>query len=133
LRAITSEVIAAARGVDNAAAPLASGVNAMPLFQRHRWIPLLLLIGLSVLTVLGIVEVGITGLFVDNLNHAAGRQIFFDLGVALTLVLTGLWRDARARGRSPWPWFGLTIAAGSFGPLIYILTTPRTAPSEVSR
>jgi hypothetical protein len=29
--------------------------------------------------------------------------------------------DARARGRSAWPFIALTLAAGSFGPLAYLL------------
>jgi hypothetical protein len=29
--------------------------------------------------------------------------------------------DAKKTGRSPWPWVALTLATGSFGPLLYIL------------
>jgi hypothetical protein len=52
--------------------------------------------------------------------------VLADLVIALTLVMIWLWRDARTGGRNPWPWIGLTLIAGSFGPLLYLLTQPRS-------
>ena len=49
-------------------------------------------------------------------------QVLADLAIALVLVLVWLWRDAKATGRNPVPWVVLTLATGSFGPLIYLLT-----------
>ncbi len=48
--------------------------------------------------------------------------MLLDLVIALFLVLTWLWNDARTSGRNPWPWIGITLVAGSFGPLLYLLT-----------
>lgn len=45
-----------------------------------------------------------------------------DLVIALGLVLVWLVQDARAQGRNPWPWVAITLATGSFGPLLYLLT-----------
>jgi hypothetical protein len=33
-----------------------------------------------------------------------------------------IWHDAKAQGRNPWPWIIATLAVGSFGPLVYLLT-----------
>ena len=46
-------------------------------------------------------------------------------GIALLLVLAWLWQDTRANARNPYPWVVLTLAAGSIGPLLYLLTSPR--------
>jgi hypothetical protein len=45
-----------------------------------------------------------------------------DLSIALGLSLVWIWRDAQATGRRAWPWVVATLALGSFGPLIYLLT-----------
>ena len=42
--------------------------------------------------------------------------------IARTLFMAWMWRNARAAGRNPWPWIALTLVAGSFGPLVYLLT-----------
>jgi hypothetical protein len=35
-----------------------------------------------------------------------------------------MWHDAKTTGRKVWPWIALTLATGSFGPLIYLVTRP---------
>lgn len=84
---------------------------------------------LSALTVQAIWQGGLASLWIQNLNHAAGRQIFLDLVIALSLFCTWMWRDARRLGRSPWFWTLFTLAVGSFGPLLYLLSR---APASVA-
>lgn len=52
-----------------------------------------------------------------------------DLVIALVLVMGWMWRDAKASGRGIWPWIAITLAFGSFGPLLYLLTRKSSAPT----
>jgi Terpene cyclase DEP1 len=80
----------------------------------------LLAFGIQGLYVLG--QVGYWGIWINNLNHPAGQQVFADLLISLGLVMVWMWHDAKATGRNVWPWLVATLALGSFGPLIYLLT-----------
>src|SRR5512147_593841 len=79
----------------------------------------------SALTVAAVMQHGYVGIFEYQFRSLAGLQVLTDLGIALALVLAWLWHDARANARNPYPWIALTLAAGSFGPLIYLLAAPR--------
>jgi hypothetical protein len=81
------------------------------------------LIAFSIQGVYVLSQVGYWNIWIHNLNHVAGQQVFADLFISLNLVVVWMWRDAKASGRKVWPWIVLTLAAGSFGPLIYLLTT----------
>ena len=67
-------------------------------------------------------EHGFVGIFLSPLGSLASTQIFFDLIIALSLVMVWMWQDAKAKGRNVWPWIAATLAFGSFGPLLYLLT-----------
>lgn len=87
---------------------------------------LVVLAAFSALTVAAVAQHGYVGIFEYQFRNLAGLQVLADLSIALLLVLVWLWQDARANARNPYPWIVLTLAAGSFGPLLYLLTTPRT-------
>lgn len=96
----------------------------------RRWLLLLILLPFSVLSAAALWRHGYWGLFAGQLDDLAGMQVLADLVIALVLFLAWMWRDARRQGRNPWPWAVLTLAAGSFGPLLYLLTQPaQAAPS----
>jgi hypothetical protein len=76
----------------------------------------------AVLTAAAVWQHGVTGIFAAAARDLAALQIFADLVVALGLVMTWLWADARKTGRNPWPWLVATLFTGSFGPLVYLLT-----------
>ncbi len=90
--------------------------------MHNRTLAIAILIPFTLLTVYAVMDVGYLGLFDYQLRSPAGWQVLADLVIALVLVLTWLFMDAKRSGRSPWPWVILTLAAGSFGPLLYILT-----------
>ena len=93
----------------------------------NRWILAVVLAAFGALTLAAVARHGVVGILDHQLHSLAGLQVLADLGIALALVLTWLWRDARRSGRNPWPWLLLTMAAGSFGPLLYLLSAPRQA------
>jgi len=71
---------------------------------------------------------GFVGIFLSPLGSLASTQIFFDLVIALSLVMVWMWQDAKATGRNVWPWIAATLAFGSFGPLFYLLTRKNAKP-----
>lgn len=90
----------------------------------NKWMLGAVLAAFSVLTVTAVWAHGYVGIFDYQLRSLAGLQVLADLGIALWLVLVWLWRDARTHARNPYPWMVLTLVAGSFGPLLYLLTRP---------
>jgi hypothetical protein len=82
------------------------------------WLTLILFGALSAAAV---AQHGYFGLIALHLNMGGG-QVLADLVIAATMVLVWLWHDAKATGRNAWPWIAVTLAFGSFGPLIYLLT-----------
>jgi len=70
---------------------------------------------------------GLVGFYEQLLSGPAGWQIFADIAIALTMVLSWIWHDARVTGRRFWPYAVLTLALGSIGPLLYLLLSPAPA------
>jgi hypothetical protein len=74
---------------------------------------------------------GYLEIFTLPLQTFAGTQVLADLVIALTLVMVWMWHDAKRTGRNVWPWIFATLALGSFGPLLYLLTR-KSAPGGVA-
>jgi hypothetical protein len=81
----------------------------------------LVLAAFSFETAWAINHYGFVGVFREILGSPAGGLAFFDLAIALSLVTVWMWRDARERGASFWPYALLTAALGSVGPLLYLI------------
>ena len=75
----------------------------------------------SVITVLALINVGYIGIFTTNLDNWAGIQVLIDLIIIAALACIWMIADARKRGVSPWPFVLITVFAGSFGPLLYLV------------
>ena len=71
---------------------------------------------------------GYQGIFETMFQSWAGVQVLVDLVITLVLVLVWMWRDAKAMQRNVWPYVLITLTAGVFGPLLYLLT--RTTPAR---
>ena len=73
-------------------------------------------------TAWAISQYGFVGVF-ENLIQAEfpTHLVFFDLTIALTMVMVWMWNDARERGATVWPYLLLTLATGSVGPLLYLI------------
>lgn len=94
--------------------------------QRNKFILTIVLIAFGIQGLYVMNQVGYWGIWINNLNHPAGQQVLADLFIALSMVMVWMWRDAKATGRNVWPWIIVTLAVGSFGPLVYLLTRKRT-------
>ena len=88
----------------------------------QRTLIVITLVLFGALSAVALIEHGLVGLFTTPLQSLAGQQVFADLVISLTLVMIWMWHDAKATGRNVWPWLIATLAVGSFGPLIYLLT-----------
>lgn len=78
----------------------------------------------SVLSAAALWQHGYFGIFALHFQTFGGAQVLTDLVIALVLVMVWMWHDARAAGRRFWPWCALTLAFGSYGPLLYLLARP---------
>jgi hypothetical protein len=95
--------------------------------DSRRTLAIVLLVPFTLLTAYAVAEVGFIGIFAYALASPPGWQLFFDLAIALVLVLVWLVADARKARRNPWPWVVLTLLTGSIGPLLYLAISPSTA------
>ncbi len=74
------------------------------------------------LTTAALWQTGFTGILDWHVKSWGGGQVFADLVIAVTLAMVWMWHNAKATGRNVWPWLVLSLLAGSFGPLLYLLT-----------
>jgi hypothetical protein len=95
------------------------------------WIIAIVLLHFAALTAYSMQQVGYLGIWQAGLANWGARQVLADLLIVCTLAMIWMALDARGRGLNPWPYLLLTVFAGSFGPLLYLLRrewgAPRTA------
>ncbi len=82
---------------------------------------ILVLAAFGALTAVALGEHGYFGIFAFHFPSSAGWQVLADLVIACLLIIVWMVGDARRTGRNPWPYVLLTLAGGSFGPLLYLL------------
>jgi hypothetical protein len=73
---------------------------------------------------------GLSGMWEAMTANGVTAVLTIDLSIALTLVSVWMWNDARDRGMSPVPYVLLTLAAGSVGPLLYLIRRERVTSFE---
>ncbi|RZI92274.1 MAG: DUF2834 domain-containing protein [Rubrivivax sp.] len=67
---------------------------------------------------------GYVGLWEACMANIGTWQLLLDFIIMSGLALGYMARDARRTGRKLWPYALITLAAGSFGPLLYLLLRP---------
>lgn len=88
--------------------------------------PTTLLLGLvlaafGALSGYAMLEHGYLGIWQAGLTSSASLQLLVDLVIVCVLAMAWMVADARRLGLTVWPFLALTLAAGSFGPLLYLL------------
>ena len=97
----------------------------------QRVLLIITLLAFGALSAVALWQHGYWGILAPHFQSFGAAQVLADLVIALTLVMVWMWHDAKASGRNVWPWVVLTLVAGSFGPLLYLLTRP--AAASISR
>ena len=69
-------------------------------------------------------EMGYVGLWQACMANIGTWQLLVDFIITSALLLGYMARDARQTGRKVWPYAVITVAAGSFGPMLYLLLAP---------
>lgn len=124
-----SESSTGVRGEAPAPPPL---MNRLP---RWGWISVLVVTLLfGVLSAKALAAQGYFGIWHLQLACWASLQVLADLTILCLLACVWMVQDARCNGTRAWPFLLLTLAAGSFGPLAYLLLRDRPAvPTSPSR
>jgi len=87
-----------------------------------RLLLLIVIIGLfGALSALALMDVGYFGIIAPHFQSWGGSQVFADLVILAALACAWMVGDGRAHGINPWPFVVVTVAAGSFGVLFYLV------------
>ena len=73
------------------------------------------------LSVLALMDVGYFGILEPHFQSWGEGQVLAALVFLGVLSCILMVRDAHERGLSPWPFIAITVVAGSFGPLFYLV------------
>ena len=84
------------------------------------------ILAFSALSALALKDVGFWGIIAPHFRSWGGGQVFTDLVILAVLACVWMAIDAKKRGVSPWPYIAITLLAGSFGPLLYLLVREAT-------
>lgn len=82
---------------------------------------LILTAAFTLLSGYALLEHGYWAIWQYQLLSSTGWQVLADLVIACSLIMLWMIDDARRSGRRVWPYLVLTLGAGSFGPLAYLL------------
>jgi hypothetical protein len=75
----------------------------------------------GVLSTLALMDVGYFGILKPHFQSWGEGQVLADLVILAVLACVWMVRDAKLRGVSAWPFVVITLVAGSFGPLLYLV------------
>jgi hypothetical protein len=86
-----------------------------------------LLVAFGAYTSYAMLEVGYLGIWAAGFASVGSLQVLLDLVISCVLIASWMVIDAREKGRNPWPYLAITVLAGSFGPLLYLILADRRA------
>ena len=92
----------------------------------------LVTVAFGVLTGIALADVGYFGIIEPHFQSWGAAQVFFDLVIVAALGCIWMVRDARSRGRNPWPYVALTLAGGCFGILFYLIARELQGAADVA-
>lgn len=92
---------------------------------------LAVIIAFGALSAKALADHGFWGMLAPHFQTWGAGQVLADLVILALLSCVWMVSDARTRGLNPWPFVVLTLAAGSFGPLFYLLRREWQAPATV--
>jgi hypothetical protein len=78
-------------------------------------------IAFGALTAMALLDVGYLGILKPHFQSWGGAQVFVDLVIICLLACIWMVNDAPSRGLNAWPFVLITLVAGSFGPLTYLV------------
>ncbi|ABS63478.1 hypothetical protein Plav_1861 [Parvibaculum lavamentivorans DS-1] len=82
---------------------------------------LAVILAFGALSFMALMEAGYFGIFAQHFENYAGMQVLTDLAIVCVLAIVWMVRDAKVSGVTPWPFVVLTLAAGAFGILFYLV------------
>jgi uncharacterized membrane protein YqjE len=85
----------------------------------------LVIAAFGVLTTLALLDVGYFGILAPHFKSYGEAQVLADLVILGLLACIWMVRDARNTGIAAWPFILITLVAGSFGPLLYLVVRER--------
>ena len=101
--------------------------------MRMRVLALVVVVCLfGALSATALLDVGYFGIIAPHFKSWGAGQVFADLVIMCVLGCIWMLHDARAHGLNAWPFVFLTLLAGSFGPLFYLLLRA-VRPSAATR
>lgn len=90
---------------------------------------LLIIVLFGALSAVALLDVGYVGIIAPHFTSWGEGQVLADLVIMCVLGCIWMVLDARTRGMNAWPFVILTLVAGSFGPLVYLLVRERRSAS----
>jgi hypothetical protein len=82
---------------------------------------LLVIVVFGALSAIALMDAGYLGIFLPHFQSWGAGQVLADLAILGVLSCFWMVADARERGLTAWPFVILTLVAGSFGPLFYLV------------
>jgi hypothetical protein len=87
------------------------------------------ILAFGVLTALALLDVGYFGILAPHFQSWGGAQVLTDLVIVCVLACFWMVQDAAKRGLPAWPFLAITLFAGSFGPLFYLVFREMRRPA----